>query len=210
MENFFDLPNNLPVFWKYPYNFLYPINIFTYAKNSFKFYKIRSAISSDKIRQKYLRSENMKNMVILGAVSALSTGVLIGIQSFFSGRGGAEVGPFSTGLWTNFLGGAVAGILILLVISFFGSAKIKIPQSIFVLTLISGALGILIIMGIAFAISKAGVAAGLAGTIFGQFLFGMIADSFGWGGTTPIPLDSRRFIGLAFMAISVFLLLPKE
>jgi uncharacterized membrane protein YdcZ (DUF606 family) len=54
------------------------------------------------------------------------------------------------------------------------------------------------------------VAAGLAAVILGQFLFGVIADSFGLGGMQPIPLDLRRVIGLAVMALSVFLLLPKK
>jgi transporter family-2 protein len=152
----------------------------------------------------------VKNIVFLGAVSALSTGVLIGIQSFNSGRSGSIVGPFATGLWTNFLGGTLAGILILLVLSFAGSESVRISRPVFFITFISGALGILIIMGIAFAISKAGVAAGLAGTIFGQFLFGVLADSFGWGGVDPIPLDPRRIFGLVFMSIAVFLLLPKR
>ena len=156
------------------------------------------------------RGIEMRNMVFLGAVSALSTGILIGIQSFLSGRGGAEVGPFSTGLWTNFLGGMLAGILIIAVMTFAGVEKIKVSQSILILTFVSGTLGIFIIMGIAFAISKAGVAAGLAGTIFGQFLFGVLADTRGWGGTTPIPLDPRRIFGLLFMAVAVFLLLPKN
>ena len=152
----------------------------------------------------------MKNAIFLGAVSALATGVLIGIQSFFSGHSGTAVGPFATGLWTNFLGGALAGILILITLTFFSNESIKISRPIIFVTFISGALGILIIMGIAFAISKAGVAAGLAGTIFGQFLFGILADSFGWGGIDPIPLDSRRVFGLIFMAIAIILLLPKK
>jgi uncharacterized membrane protein YdcZ (DUF606 family) len=54
------------------------------------------------------------------------------------------------------------------------------------------------------------VAAGLSAVIFGQFLFGVIADSIGLGGTQPIPLDLRRILGLVVMAFSVFLLLPKK
>ena len=152
----------------------------------------------------------MKNVVLLGAVSALSTGIMIGIQSFLSGRAGTEIGPFRTGLWTNFLGGMLAGIFILTVLTFSGIEKIRISQPVFIINLVSGALGIFIIMGVAFAISNAGIAAGLAGTIFGQFLFGVVADTFGWSGTAPIPLDLRRVIGLVFMAVSVFLLLPRQ
>jgi transporter family-2 protein len=75
---------------------------------------------------------------------------------------------------------------------------------------LSGALGILIIMGVSFSISKAGLAAGLAAIILGQMVFSAISDAYGWGGLEPIPLDTRRIIGLATMAVAVFLLFPKK
>jgi uncharacterized membrane protein YdcZ (DUF606 family) len=49
--------------------------------------------------------------------------------------------------------------------------------------------------------SRAGMAAGLAAVIFGQFVFGVIADTLGLAGLAPIPLDLRRIIGLAVMAV---------
>ncbi len=152
----------------------------------------------------------IKNAIIMGGVSALITGVAIGIQSFLAGRAGNLIGPVNTGFWTNFLGGTLAGLLILVLSIFVGPQFKTISGPAFIITLISGALGIIIIMGISFSISRAGVAAGLAAVIFGQFLFGVIADSIGLGGTQPIPLDLRRVIGLAVMALSVYLLLPKQ
>jgi len=86
----------------------------------------------------------------------------------------------------------------------------NITRPAFIITLVSGALGILIIMGISFSISRAGMAAGMAAVIFGQFLFGVIADTLGLAGLAPIPLDLRRIIGLAVMAVSVILLLPRK
>lgn len=152
----------------------------------------------------------LKNAIVLGAISALVTGVAIGIQSYLSGQAGNLIGPINTGFWTNFLGGTLAGVLIL-VLSIFVSPEYKvIPKPAFIITLISGALGIIIIMGISFAISRAGVAAGLSAVIFGQFLFGVIADSIGLGTMDPIPLDLRRILGLVVMAVSVVLLLPKK
>ncbi len=65
-------------------------------------------------------------------------------------------------------------------------------------------------MGISFSISRAGMAAGLAAVIFGQFLFGVIANTMGLAGLAPIPLDLRRIIGLAVMAGSVIMLLPEN
>ena len=151
-----------------------------------------------------------KNAILMGGIIALITGVAIGIQSFLSGRAGDMIGPVNTGFWTNFLGGTLAGILILGLSTFVSPEFKSIIWPAFFITLASGALGIIIIMGISFSISRAGVAAGLAAVIFGQFVFGVIADSIGLGGTQPIPLDLRRVIGLAVMALSVFLLLPKK
>jgi uncharacterized membrane protein YdcZ (DUF606 family) len=152
----------------------------------------------------------VKNAILMGGIIALITGVAIGIQSFLSGRAGDMIGPVNTGFWTNFLGGTLAGILILGLSTFVSPEFKSISWPAFFITLASGALGIIIIMGISFSISRAGVAAGLAAVIFGQFVFGVIADSIGLGGTQPIPLDLRRVIGLAVMALSVFLLLPKK
>ena len=152
----------------------------------------------------------IKNTILMGGVAALITGIAIGIQAFLSGRAGSMIGPVNTGFWTNFLGGTLAGILIL-ILSIFVSPKIGvITKPALLITFIAGALGILIIMGISFSIARAGMAAGLAAVIFGQFLFGVIADTIGIAGLTPIPLDLRRVIGLIVMAASVILLLPKK
>jgi uncharacterized membrane protein YdcZ (DUF606 family) len=152
----------------------------------------------------------IKNTILMGGIAALVTGIAIGIQSFLSGRAGTMIGPVNTGFWTNFLGGTLAGILILILAKFVSPNIGVINKTAFIITFISGALGILIIMGISFSIARAGMAAGLAAVIFGQFLFGVIADTMGIAGLAPIPLDLRRVVGLIVMAISVILLLPKK
>ncbi len=152
----------------------------------------------------------MKNIIILGGVSALSTGILIGLQSLLSGRAGNLVGPINTAFWTNFLGGCLAGLLMLGISTWRGFNSVQIMQPAFWMVLTAGALGILIVMGVSFSISKAGVTAGLAAVIWGQMAFGLLADTLGWGGMDPIPLDARRAAGLAIMAISLFFLLPRK
>jgi uncharacterized membrane protein YdcZ (DUF606 family) len=152
----------------------------------------------------------LKNAILMGGIAALVTGIAIGVQSFLSGRAGTMIGPVNTGFWTNFLGGTLAGGLILILSKFVNPDIGVITKPAFIITLISGALGILIIMGISFSISRAGMAAGLAAVIFGQFLFGVIADTMGLAGLTPIPLDLRRIVGLAVLAVSVILLLPRK
>jgi len=151
-----------------------------------------------------------KNAILMGGIAALVTGIAIGVQSFLSGRAGTMIGPVNTGFWTNFLGGTLAGILILILSKFVNPNIGTITKPALLITLTSGALGILIIMGISFSISRAGMAAGMAAVIFGQFLFGVIADTVGLAGLAPIPLDLRRIVGLAIMAVSVILLLPRK
>ncbi|MDK2981417.1 MAG: bacterial/archaeal transporter family-2 protein [Chloroflexota bacterium] len=152
----------------------------------------------------------MKNLMIVGGVTAIATGVLIGIQSMFSGRAGQLIGPINTGFWTNFLGGCLAGLLILGVGLVRGFDAIKITPFAARMVLLSGALGIFIIMGVSFSISRTGLAAGMAALILGQLVFGTLSDTYGWGGLEPIPLDTRRIIGLATMALAVVLLFPTE
>jgi len=152
----------------------------------------------------------MKNAIIIGGLTAFATGLAISLQSYISGRAGGLVGPIKTGLWTNFLGGALAGVLILGVRLFSKQSSEVIPLQTLSMIFVSGALGITIITGIAFSIDLAGVAAGSASVFLGQMFLGIIADTMGWGGTDPIPLDPRRLAGLAILAIGVYLILPRN
>jgi len=152
----------------------------------------------------------MKNVIVIGGLGAFATGIAITLQAYLSGRAGNLIGPIKTGLWTNFLGGTLAG-LIILTIRFFGKdTSSSLTQNAFVMILISGALGIIIITGVAFSINLAGVTAGVAAIFLGQMVLSTIVDTMGWGGVETIPLDSRRIIGLIIMGISVVLLLPRK
>ena len=152
----------------------------------------------------------MKNVIIIGGLGAFATGIAISFQAYLSGRAGSLVGPIKTGLWTNFLGGALAG-LIILALQFLGNnAHNSLTKNALGLILTSGALGIIIITGIAYSINLAGVTAGVAAVFLGQMVLSVIFDTMGWGSFDPIPLDSRRIIGLIIMGISVALLLPRK
>ena len=85
----------------------------------------------------------------------------------------------------------------------------KIPPLLIGATAASGLLGIMIITGISFSLQRAGVAAGLAGVIFGQLILSAVIDNFGIGGANPIPLTLTRILGLLVTGFGVYLLLPK-
>ncbi len=132
------------------------------------------------------------------------------IQSTITSRAGSIIGDFRTGLLTNFLGGAIAGAIILLLFLREGPQTWRIPGTIIGFVALSGLLGIFIITGISFSLQRAGIAAGLASVILGQLILSMIVDTFGIGGVEVIPLSFQRILGLLVMVFGVFLLLPRN
>ncbi len=110
----------------------------------------------------------MKNVMVIGGITAIGTGAFISMQALLSGRAGQIIGPINTGFWTNFLGGSIAGLLILGVGAMRGFETVKINVSALPMVAIAGLLGILIIMGVSFSTARAGVAAGLSALCSGN------------------------------------------
>ena len=72
----------------------------------------------------------MKTTILFGVLAALATGVAIGTQSTISSRIGAVIGPFRTGMLVNFVGGIMAGLLLLGFTAFQGRSVWGIPSSV--------------------------------------------------------------------------------
>ncbi|MGD8633250.1 MAG: DMT family transporter [Anaerolineales bacterium] len=151
----------------------------------------------------------MKTSIISGALVALLTGLAIGTQATISSRVGGIIGEVRTGLLSNFLGGIVAGVLIIAFLFKNGAQSWKIPWLVVLILTVSGGLGIFIISGISFSLQRAGVAAGLATIILGQLAFSFLIDSMGIGGVEAIPVSLQRTVGIVVTAFGVYLLLPK-
>lgn len=152
----------------------------------------------------------MSTYLVMGVIAALITGLAIGAQSTLSSRVGSIIGSFRTGVLTNFVGGMIAGLVLVVLLIINGKEYIKIPAVAALLLVLAGALGIMIITGVAFSLQRAGVAAGLATIILGQMVISLVADARGWAGAEPIPVTLPRILGLVIMAAGVYLLLPKR
>jgi bacterial/archaeal transporter family-2 protein len=137
-------------------------------------------------------------------VLALATGALIAIQSSWNGLAGKQLGAINTGLLSLVAGGFVS--LVVLVIKR-GVTSETLRSSVWYVVG-AGVLGIVILASISFVVQRAGVTAGLAGVILGQLLVAFLIDTFGWGGT-PIPIETRRVIGLLLLGLAVYLVLPR-
>lgn len=151
----------------------------------------------------------MKNVVLIGVLAAVVTGMAIGSQSTLGSRIGAMIGPLRTGLLMNMMGGSIALVLFGITLLLPRLENGTVPQRALVMLAVAGALGVLIIMGISFALQRIGVTAGLAAVILGQMAISIVVDTTGWGGVEPIPLTGERLAGLAVMGAAVYLLVPR-
>jgi transporter family-2 protein len=145
----------------------------------------------------------------LALLIAIGSGLLIGTQATMSNRIGEMVGSMRAGFLVNMAGGAVAALIVLVLLISRGAGNRGLSNGVVVLAVIAGALGILIIAGVAFSLQGTGVAAGVASLVMGQMIIGTIIDTTGIGGGDPIPLSVQRVAGLVVMALAVYLLLPR-
>ncbi|MCK4900554.1 MAG: DMT family transporter [Anaerolineales bacterium] len=152
----------------------------------------------------------MKNIIIIGIVSALATGLAIGIQATLSSRVGDVIGSFRTTISTNLVGGMIGAFLIFLIFATQGTNSLHYSRNIILMLIAAGTLGIFIVMGVSFSLSRIGVTAGLAAIILGQMFVSVIVDTTGWGGVEPIQISLQRIIGLLVMGLAVILLLPQK
>jgi uncharacterized membrane protein YdcZ (DUF606 family) len=110
----------------------------------------------------------------------------------------------------NLAGGIIGGLFFLALWGFRGPEVLQVPRTALVYLLIGGLLGVFIVGGVSFSLTRIGVTAGVATIILGQLFVSTLADSSGWGGVEPIPLTFPRIAGLILMALAVALLLPKN
>jgi transporter family-2 protein len=162
------------------------------------------------VHYNYVEEEWMKNILFIGVLSALGTGIAIGIQATLTSRAGTLIGPIRTGLITNIAGGILALIALGITFALPMRETGDIPSRATAMMLLAGFLGVFIVVGVSFSLQRTGVTAGLATIILGQMFISTIVDTTGWGGAEPIPLSLSRIGGLLIMALAVYMLLPRN
>lgn len=152
----------------------------------------------------------MQKLILTALAVALFSGLAIGVQSSLISTAGKNTGAILTGLLVNTLAGVAAGLLLVVIYVRQGNASFSdIQAPTLGVMAIAALLGIGIIAGIAYALPKTGVAAGLAMIITGQMMVGVLVDTFGFTGGQPIPLNWARIGGLGLLVLGTWVLLPK-
>lgn len=153
----------------------------------------------------------MSKASVIAIFIAILSGLAIGIQSSLNSAAGKMTGAAITGLLVNFIGGVVSALLLLMIFIRQGDLEfLNIKPTTWLVITIAGLLGIGIIAGIAYALPKIGVAAGLSAIIAGQMVVALIVDTFGLTGAKPIPINISRIIGILLLALGTWALLPKK
>ena len=123
---------------------------------------------------------------------------------------GKTTGAALTGLLVNVFAGLAAGLLVVVVYLRQGNTAFSAIQAPTLgLIMAAGLLGIGIIAGIAYALPKVGVAAGLSMIITGQMAMGVLVDTFGLADGQSIPLSWVRIGGLVLLALGTWFIVPK-
>ena len=136
----------------------------------------------------------------LALFAAIAACVLIASQAAIIGAFGATMHPFTAALWVH-VGGMLFGITALLVTrsSFEVAALRQAPWG-----LIAGVAGMLLVTGIAVAVSGIGLASTLAIVTGVQLLLGLVLESTGILGRV-VALDPLRVGGAALIVLGVLL-----
>lgn len=152
----------------------------------------------------------MQRTVILALAAAVVAGLAVGAQAAVTSSAGRQTGAVLAGLLVYVLGGAAAGVILLgLFLRQGAGAWASISAGTLGLTFGAGLLGIVLMVGSAYALPKIGVAAGLAALIASQMAVALVVDTLGWAGGAPIPLDLARLAGLGLLTAGIWLILPK-
>ena len=153
----------------------------------------------------------MQKIALQALMIALFCGLAIGVQSSFIGSAGKNTGAVLTGLLVNFFGGAASGLLLAIIYARQGNTIFSGMQASTVgMVAIAGVLGVGIIAGIAYALPRIGVAAGLSMIVTGQMTVAVLVDTLGLTGGQPISLSWSRIGGLALLVLGTWAIAPKE
>jgi transporter family-2 protein len=152
----------------------------------------------------------MQKLLVPSIIVALICGLAIGLQTSLNSAAGRNVGAILTGLLVNFMGGVISGLILIVIFARQGrTAFAAIQAPTLGMVTAAGLLGILIIAGVAFALPKIGVAAGISTIIAGQMSVAVVVDTFGLAGGDPIPFNAWRIVGLGLLAMGTWAILHR-
>ena len=140
--------------------------------------------------------------MFLSGIGVIAGG-LLAIQSVLNAGLGQRIGNFGSVLILTLVSVAV---LIPLIFIFPSTADLRnLPGFSEWHLYFGGVLGVLILAAPIFLVPRIGTTATLLAVIFGQSLFALIIDHFGWFGSPRIEMNLPRLLGVLLVAAGAYL-----
>ena len=138
-------------------------------------------------------------VILIGLVS----GAAIGMQSPMANMISQRLGVLESVVIVH-LGGAVAGLLVLLV-TVRGVGNLSRFRELPWYLLSAGAFGLIVIASFSYTIPRVGVMASVLITVTGQMAISSVLDHFGFLGADIRPMTLPRLLGIGVMFLGVWL-----
>ncbi|MDQ3327876.1 MAG: DMT family transporter [Chloroflexota bacterium] len=138
----------------------------------------------------------MNRSILLPILVALGTGAAIGLQGPMNSLLTQSIGLLESTFIVLLSGAVVTGLALL---AGLGNGDLSRISQAPPISLAGGVVGILIITGVVYTISKLGVAAGVAVALIAQLTFAATIDHFGLFGVEKQPASVWTFAGIALL-----------
>jgi transporter family-2 protein len=145
----------------------------------------------------------MEKGIILSIFLGLAAGIAVAFQGAVNTLLSKTVGIWEANFWVH-ITGAIA-LSILLFIGLGQGSLLKIGEAPKI-SLIGGLLGMMVVSGTIYVISKLGVSTALALLIFAQLLTAGLIDHYGWLGIEQVPFSLQRGAAILFLIVGVILM----
>jgi transporter family-2 protein len=141
------------------------------------------------------------NWYWLAAIAALG-GMTTALQAHFMGLLDQRVGTLESVFITYFSGGALIGLIMLVLRGGNLGAAGAAPWYAYT----SGALGLIIVGTLAFSAPRLGLVTAFTIFVAAQFAMGALVDHFGWMGASVRPLNASRLAGMAVVLAGIWMI----
>jgi transporter family-2 protein len=141
--------------------------------------------------------------LFVAIIFGLAGGAAAALQSPLTSLMSQRVGTMAS-VFVVHLGGALLAGMVLLAL---GGERLYAWRSVPWYCLAAGALGLVVLPAVSYAIPRIGTVATITLIIAGQLAVRVIVDQFGLLGTSVRPLDLPRLLGIAVLALGAWLIL---
>ncbi len=142
------------------------------------------------------------------AMLVVAAGAAVGAQAPINGTLGRHVGNWQAAFVSFAVGLLLLTVIVAVAGGGFGGLR-QLPNAPW-WALVGGACGVAVVSSSVFAVGQLGAGGVTAAVVTGQLTASVVIDRFGWFGVTPQPFTTGKLIGIALLAVGVYLIVRER